>query len=264
MRAFRNLLAGLVLLGAASTAPAADLTCRASSNIESFHYSWRVRGAIGWLAGLVFPTSGVGELKTTFPKDGERNITSELLVTPTDGRSGFYVYQSQMDEGGARTTMTYHGYAWGKKSRKEQTLFDYTKRVALIHKETPQKKWEKTKPIPSHQFRDMLTAIYYLRQYASTIKAPVTTSIYSDGEEYPVILQPAERRSFNFAGKTVNAIGFEIVDAPGGKKWDGGIKVWLSDDARRVPVRIEINESVASLQLDLSYVESCAQFAPVS
>jgi hypothetical protein len=56
----------------------------------------------------------------------------------------------------------------------------------------------------------------------------------------------------------VNAVGFEIVDAPGGKKWPGGVKVWVSDDERRIPFRIEILQSMASLQLDLQSVESCA------
>jgi hypothetical protein len=73
-----------------------------------------------------------------------------------------------------------------------------------------------------------------------------------------VIFRPGERRTFVIAGKTTAARGFEIVDAPGGKKWPGGVKVWLSDDERRIPFRIEIQQSVASLQLDLQSVESCA------
>ena len=38
---------------------------------------------------------------------------------------------------------------------------------------------------------DVLTAIYYLRQHADEIKGPITTTIYSDGQEYPVIFRPA-------------------------------------------------------------------------
>jgi len=51
---------------------------------------------------------------------------------------------------------------------------------------------------------------------------------------------------------------FDIVDAPGGRKWQGGVKVWLSADERRIPVRIEISQSIASMQLDLQSIESCA------
>jgi hypothetical protein len=36
------------------------------------------------------------------------------------------------------------------------------------------------------------------------------------------------------------------------------VKVWLTNDERRIPVRIEISQSMASLQLDLKSVESCA------
>jgi linoleoyl-CoA desaturase len=70
--------------------------------------------------------------------------------------------------------------------------------------------------------------------------------------------RPAGRKTFTIDGKRVGSLGFEIVDAPGGKEWAGGIKVWLSEDARRIPFRIEISQSIASLQLDLKSVESCA------
>src|SRR5439155_271701 len=79
------------------------------------------------------------------------------------------------------------------------------------------------------QLRDVLTAIYYLRQNAAAIKTPIKTNIYSDGKSYPVMLRPVERRSFKMQGASVDALGFEIVDAPGGRKWPGGGRVWLSE-----------------------------------
>jgi Protein of unknown function (DUF3108) len=241
----------------AVTASAAELNCGGASNVEEFRYTWRLRGGLSWIAGFVFPTSGVGNLKTTFPKPGVASINSELLITAADGKSGFFVYESEMDSS-ANTLMTYHGYSWGKKMRKERTIFDYVKRLAHIRKETPDKVEDKDKPLPQETLRDVLTAIYYLRQHAAEIKGPITTTIYSDGKEYPVIFRPAGTRSFSIENQNVNALGFEIVDAPGGKKWPGGVRVWLSDDARRIPFRIEIQQSMASLQLDLQSVEACA------
>ena len=235
------------------------MNCHGPSNVEEFHYTWRLRGGLSWVAGLLFPTSGVGELKTVFPREGEHSINSELLITASDRRSGFYQYESQMDESGQKTLMTYHGYAWKNKSRKERTLFDYVKRLAHIHKETPDKQWDKVEPLPPEELRDILTAVYFLRQNAPSIKTPITTLIYSDGDSYPVVLRPAERRNFTIEGKQISALGFEIVDAPGGRrKWPGGLKVWVSDDERRIPFRIEIQQSMASLQLELQSVESCA------
>lgn len=239
-------------------ASAAELNCSGQTNVEEFRYSWRLRGGLSWVAGLLFPTSGVGNLKTVYPTSGDTSINSELLITARDPKVGYFAYESEMDSTGGKTLMTYHGYAWGKKMRKERTIFDYVKRLAHIRKETPEKVETKDKPLPPETLRDVLTAIYYLRQHASEIKGPITTTIYSDGKEYPVVFRPADRRTFTIENQKVNALGFEIVDAPGGKKWPGGVRVYLSDDARRIPFRIEIQQSMASLQLDLQSIEACA------
>ncbi|HSP36024.1 MAG TPA: DUF3108 domain-containing protein [Thermoanaerobaculia bacterium] len=241
---------------------AADVNCKAgASNVEEFRYSWRIRGALRFIAGLIIPTSGVGNYKTTYPQaaSGDHSINSELLITPGNGEQGFFAYESQMDEAGQQTEMTYSGYAWGNKTRKVRTVFDYVKRLARIHKETPKGIENTVKPMPSAEnMRDVLTAIYFLRQNASKINGPIVTKIFTDGQEYPATLKPGERRTFTIDGKVTPARAFEIGDAPGGKKWPGGVKVWLSEDERRIPCRIEIAESFASLQLDLQSIEACA------
>jgi hypothetical protein len=231
-----------------------------STHLEQFHYSWRLRGGVRLLAGLLFPTSGVANLQTRF---GD-TIHSELLITAPDGKQGgFYAYESDMDERGDRTLMTYHGYAWGKKARNERTVFDHVKGLARIRKQTTEEVENRVKKLPpsNDEVRDILTAIVYLRQNATTIARPITTTIYSDGKEYPVVFRPGMSKTFTLEGKTVAARAFHIVDAPGGKKWQGGVTVWLTNDDRRVPVRIEIQQSMASLQLDLQRIESGVQMA---
>ena len=257
----RNLILGALLLSCPAAAFAADTNCQGLSNVEEFRYSWRIRGAIRFIAGLMFPTSGVGNLKTTYPREGEhKSISSELLITPSNGESGFYAYESEMDETGRQTLVTYSGYAWGNKTRKVRAVFDYVKRLARIHKETPKGVENTVKPMPGNDnLRDVLTAIYFLRQNASTINAPIATTIFTDGQEYPVTFLPGERRTFTIEGKTISARSFEIGGlAKGGKKWPGGVKVWLSEDSRRIPLRIEIAESFASLQLDLQSTAGCS------
>lgn len=223
---------------------------------EELRYSWRLRGGVRFLAGLVFPTNGVGNLRTTVPATGAHTVQSELLITAPNGKDGgFYAYESEIDERDARTLMTYHGYAWGSKSRTERTVFDYVKRLARIRKQTPEEVENKVKKLPEgDEMRDVLTAIYFMRQNAHTITGPVNTKIYSDGKEYPVILRPGVLKNFVINGKQTPARVYEIVDAPGGKKWPGGVKVWLTADERRLPVRIEIQQSMASLQLDLQAI----------
>ena len=248
-------------LGLACTIPpaaAAELNCRGPANVESYRYAWRLRGGLSWVAGIMFPTTGVGELKTTYETAGQKTIDSSLLITAAEGKSGFYAYETQMDAAGLRTLMTYHAYSWKDKSRKDRTLFDYPANIAHRHKETPEKGWDRTDPLPGGAFHDVVSVIHYLRLTAGSIHGPLATTIYSDGKSYPVIVRPAERQMFRLGPQQVAAAGFEIVDAPGGKKWPGGMKIWLSDDARRIPFRIEIIQSMASLQLDLQSVDSCA------
>ncbi|HET8772308.1 MAG TPA: DUF3108 domain-containing protein [Thermoanaerobaculia bacterium] len=253
MKIIRKMVIALTLVVSASAFAANP------GSVEEFRYSWRLRGGVRLLAGLMFPTSGVGNLRTTF---GD-TIHSELLITAPNGKQGgFYAYESQMDER-AKTLMTYHGYAWGQKSRNERTVFDYVKGLARIRKQTPEEVENRVKKLPeeSDQHRDILTAIYFLRQNAKTMNAPMQTTIYSDGKEYPVIFRPGAAKSFVIEGKQTTARAFHIVDAPGGKKWSGGVTVWLTNDDRRVPVRIEIQQSLASLQLDLQKIESGALLA---
>ena len=233
----------------------ADLTCN-NGNVEEFRYSWRVRGGVRFLAGLMFPTSGVGNLRNTY---GDK-LHSELLITAPNGKQGgYYEYASDIDDHG-KTLMTSHGYAWGKKSRNERTVFDYVKGQARLRKQTPEEVENRVKKLPAteEEFRDILTAIHFLRQNADTLNRPLQTIVYSDGKEYPVVFKPGSRKMFTIDNKPTAARAFEIVDAPGGKKWPGGVTVWLTNDDRRIPVRIEIQQSIAALQLDLQKIESCA------
>ncbi|HVG24559.1 MAG TPA: DUF3108 domain-containing protein [Thermoanaerobaculia bacterium] len=252
MKISRIVIAAALTMAVSASASASDM--------EQFRYSWRLRGGVRLLAGLLFPTSGVANLQTKF---GD-TIHSELLITaPTGKEGGFYAYESDMDERGAKTLMTYHGYSWGKKARNERTVFDHVKGLARIHKQTTEETENRVKKLPASndQVRDILTAIVYLRQNAISMAQPVATTIYSDGKEYPVIFKPGATKLFTVEGHSVTARAFHIVDAPGGKKWPGGVTVWLTSDDRRIPVRIEIQQSMASLQLDLTKIEASALMA---
>ena len=248
-----RIVAAAALTVLSASAGYAQTAAPALEGVEQLHYSWRLKGGMRFVAGLMFPTSGVGNLKTTF---GDK-VESELLITaPTGKQGGFYAYESQIDTSG-KTLATFHGYAFNDKSRSERTVFDYSKGLARIHKTTPEEVENRVKKLPGKQdHRDILTAIYFLRQNAHALETPLQTNIYSDGKEYPVVFKPGQRKVFRIEGRDVTARAFEIVDAPGGKKWPGGVVVWLTSDDRRLPVRIEIKQSVASLQLDLQRVES--------
>src|SRR5436305_559745 len=179
MKPTRLLVYAFVLACVIPAAGAVELNCRGPANVESFKYSWKLRGGLSWVAGIMFPTSGVGELKTTYPAAGRNAIDSSLLITASAGKSGFYAYETEIEASGQRTLMTYHAYSWKDKSRKERTLFDYATGVARLHKETPEKQRDKVDRIPAGAVHDVASAIYFLRQNAATIRRPMSTSICS-------------------------------------------------------------------------------------
>ena len=220
---------------------------------EQYRFSWRLRGALAWIARIAFPTSGVGELKNV-QKEGNL-LDSQLLITARNASEGHYLYRSEIDQTAERTMTSYHGYAWGGKFRKERTRFDYANRIAHIREEEADEIENRQKALPGIAMRDVLTGIHYLRQNAEKIDAPLRTNIYSDGKMYPVVFKPGERSSYDFDGQKIPARTFTITTAPGSKKrWPGGIRVWLSDDARHIPLRIDIKRGMASLQLDLESI----------
>ncbi len=247
IRRFSAAAALMLLLGAL---PGLSQTGGPAARPEDFRYSWRLRGGLAWIAGFRFPVSGFGALRTSL--NGDR-LASELVIKGKKSDDGMYVYRSEIDGGDLKTLMTYHGYEWEGRTRNEQTRFDYEDRLARIRKEREDGVETKVKTLPDGDMRDILTGIHFLRANAGSFSGSMRTEIYSDGALYPVVFRSIGRRQLPLAGALVPVDTFEIMAAPGSsaKKWRGGVKVWLSADEQRVPLRIEIRRSVASVQLDL-------------
>lgn len=229
---------------------------------EEYHYAWRLRGGLAWLASFKFPTSGRGYLSTSPEAGAPETLSSELKITAQNPNEGYYVYQSQIAKSDLTTLMTYHGYAYGKSHRNERTLFDYVKRLARIRKETPEEVENRVKPIPAKGLRDVLTGIHYLRQKSGEITEPLPAEIYSDGKLYQVVFRPIGTQLLQFQGEKIRARGYQITAAASAqKRWPGGVQVWISEDERKMPVRIEIQRHLAYLQLDLDRIGSCEAVA---
>jgi uncharacterized protein DUF3108 len=248
-----RLIIALALSLSASLAMAIDIECQQPK--EDLRYSWRLKGPLAWIAGIAFPTSGNGSLKTN-SRSGNL-LDTELLISGKEN-DGFYIYQSQIQESSARTVTSYHGYAWRDKRRSERTLFDYVKRLVRIRRENTERIEDRVKPLPQAAVRDVLTGIYFLRQNAATISSPVTSEIYSEGKMYAVVFKPLGTETITFKGTKLGTHKFEITAAPGiDKKWPGGVKVWLADDEAHTPLRIEIKRDYTALQLDLDSMKAC-------
>lgn len=244
-------IAAAIVIG--PLAGAAEI-CTDPGKDEDVLYTWRLRGALAWIAGIAFPTSGTAELTTARNERTDR-IDTDLMIKGPGARPDFYRYGSEIEPDAVRTVMSFHSYSWGKKQKEERTLLDYKRKVATTVKKSSKtdEVRTKTEAIPPRDLRDILTGIYYLRINAPAITRPIATEIYSDGTLYPVMYEPLGKTKRKIGGKLIETVGFEITARPGDEnKWPGGVEVWLTTDSRALPVKIVINQTFASMELDIA------------
>ena len=253
MKRLALILVIVTAIGSAPLAAAAEI-CSEPGRSEEVLYTWRLRGALAWIAGIAFPTSGTAELTTTRNASTSR-IDTDLLIKGPGSRPDYYSYGSEIETNTIRTVMSSHAYSWGKKEKEERTLLDYRRQIRTTVKKSSKtdEVRTKTESIPARDLRDILTGIYYLRVHADAIVEPIATEIYSDGKLYPVMYQPLGTMKRKIGGRLVETVGFEISARPGDEnKWPGGVEVWVTTDARALPVKIVINQTFASMELDVA------------
>lgn len=235
-------LAVVMLISLAPIAMAAD-----GGSTERLSYSWHLKGGLSWLARLAFPSSGRGTLET---KTAD-TVSSRLMINASD-TGGYYLYESSMVPEGTQTLTSRSAYAYKSSARDERVSFDVARDIARVQKTTDEGTEVKTHRLESNTPQDVLTSIYYLRQHADEIRAPKRAQIFSGAKEYDVIYQPLPTTSMMVGKTSVRVRPFTIKPAgTDARRFPGEVRVWLSDDGRRVPVRIDIDQKYATLKLDL-------------
>jgi hypothetical protein len=232
------LLGGFVLAAPIQAAPAAERIGN-----ERLSYTWKLKGGISWLAALAFPSSGRGTLETH-----EAGTVNSRLMISADPKS-YYLYESSMLPAGTKTLTSRSAYSYKSAQRDERVTFDLDKGLSRVQKTTSEGQETKVRKLESQTPQDVLTAIYYLRQHANEITTPIKAEVFSGAKGYDMVYQPLPVTTIN--GMRVRPFTMKAVGADA-KKFPGEVRVWLSDDERRVPVRIDIEQKYgATLKLEL-------------
>lgn len=235
---------------------AAQIRCSEPS-VERVSYDWALAGALSWVAAIAFPTSGTAELETTANRPGTK-VESRLMIRDRD-RTGYFLYRTSLEGPRLRTLLSEHGYSWSGRTKIEKAAFDYDRKLLRLSEEdTRDGPSSSVRPIPGGDLRDVLTAIWQLRQQAGTIKGAERVEIFSDGKLYPVHFVAQGAQNLKVGNTMRRVLAFRIVAAPEQqRKWPGGVNVWLTDDEARTPVKIEIKRSLANLRLTMSGAPIC-------
>jgi hypothetical protein len=124
-----------------------------------------------------------------------------------------------------------------------------TRRITRVQKQDDEGTEVKVRQLASTTPQDVLTSIYYLRQHADEVTAPRTMQIYTGGKPYLFRVVPQPVTTTKIDTRTYRVRPFTLTPLTEGKR--GEVRVWLSEDERRIPVRIEMEQKYGTLKLDV-------------
>lgn len=233
--AARSILAGgLVALAlAAPAAVLAEPTLSPKAGDEQLAYNWRVEGIKGLLLRLVAPGRGEGTLTTVRNAAGE--LETELHISAEHRREGdYYLYGSAIDPSTRRSLRAWTAQRVGQKAR------------------------ERKADLEDDDVIDLASGILLVRHNRPAERRRMR--IWSNGNLYPVVIEPLGERREPFRGRQATVGGYAISGDPTreGRPWNGGIELYLADDPSATPVEIFVVNKGVRVRMLLD--EEASQF----
>jgi hypothetical protein len=138
----------------------------------------------------------------------------------------------------------------GKDRRTKTTSFNQGARTAVYEVQTATNVRKDLKLPPFAQ--DGLSAIYVLRAIPLKQGASITMPVTDSGRIYKVQVTVGGREPLRAAGQTMNAwrITLSATDDKG-KSAGRPMSMWISDDERKLPLKLQADLAVGSFQLTL-------------
>ena len=134
----------------------------------------------------------------------------------------------------------------------KQVQFDY-KRQHLIEKDTTGGKVTYRQFMLKSGVIDSYSIIYLIRQSNLRAKKNIKYSIYSGGEVHHYEAKFLGANMIDHHGHKIKALKVELLTKiQGAMEQKGGIYVYLSDDKRRIPLRVQADVAVGKFVVELS------------
>ena len=143
----------------------------------------------------------------------------------------------------------------GSYARDEWLIFDYKTNTYTIHKKDKKGNIEH-KP---HEFKgtsvvDMLSSLYFVRNQELPLKGEVFFDIVNRGEQYPLKVIVLGKEKVKVKAGKFNCIVVEPVISGEGIFVSKGksLKVWLTDDEYKMPVKMAVEVFIGSVKAELT------------
>jgi hypothetical protein len=139
---------------------------------------------------------------------------------------------------------------------KEMVMFDYANKKANVIRESGKTLDRSTADYAiSHNIQDIVSGAYYLRtlDYSKmAIGTNINLKAFFEDKLFDFTVRYAGKDRVKTIHGYINAIKIQPV-MPDNEMFDGGnsIRMWLSDDANKIPVKIEADMFVGKVEVEL-------------
>ena len=165
-------------------------------------------------------------------------------------------YESTIDLANFRIVKTTKHDVQKERVRDSEALFDYTERRVTYIETDPKDRNRPPRRIASElsgETHDMVSAIYALRLQPLTLGKRFELSVSDSGLVYkvPVVVTGREQQNTAIGKVWCFRIEPEIFGKGRLIEQKGKMMIWMTEDARRIPVRAQINSEYGKIDIKL-------------
>jgi len=260
MRAASYLPIGLALLLAFSFTPATAETLEPASKAALgdgeamvFKASWKLFSR----AGSIAISADTVEQNEAAPKSeaGARRIRVEVASDGLLARLFTYraTGESLFDPATGRMMSSSYKSVSGKRRMERSMSLDFDTGVAR-YRDALVPKRDADVPLPAGEPLDLITCLVTARRWNLQPGDTRDVVVLADKRFYPIRLRAERRESIEAAYGTFNALLIvpEPIGTPRGVfSKGGGMRIWIEDAPRALPLRIEVSGSSGTVTADL-------------
>lgn len=140
--------------------------------------------------------------------------------------------------------------------RRSEALFDYDERQVTYTEVDPKEPMRPPRKIASDipaDTHDMVSAIYKLRTLPLAVGATFRMTVSDSGLVYEIPVRVTAREMQKTAIGRVQCFRIEPAVFGSGRliEREGSMIIWITDDARRIPVRSQVNSSIGRIEIKI-------------
>lgn len=174
-------------------------------------------------------------------------------------------YESTVDLGDFRILRTTKHDVQKQRVRDSEALFNYQDKRVTYTETDPKEKTRPPRRIASEisdEMQDMVSALYSLRLKPLAVGKRFDLAVADSGLVFkvPVVVTAREMQKTIIGNVWCFRVEAEVFGKDRLIEQDGKMAIWLTDDARRTPVRARINTEYGTIHLRLKSVDGPRQF----